>query len=266
MKQTFNFHGHTKRCGHAYGDDEAYVLAAIEAGYQKIGFSDHAPYPGQYNERERMDMSELDEYIHSIKTLQEKYKKQIDIYIGLEIENYQAFKQEIRAYRAQMDYCIIGQHSMALRDGQALGDYYLENDPAHVLLYAGQIKEALEEGLADIVAHPDLFMYGRETWDESCETAAKMICEAAKKANVPLEVNLGGVKYGVRLLGKEKRLSYPYRRFWEIAQQTGNQVVYGLDVHAPSEYKMIERFALVDQVIDGLTLSFAEDLNIQHKL
>ena len=85
-----------------------------------------------------------------------------------------------------------------------------------------QIKEALEEGLADIVAHPDLFMFGRREWNETCEMATEMICDAALKANAVLEVNLGGIKYGKRTLGKETRLPYPYRRFWEIVERKGN--------------------------------------------
>ena len=266
MKQSFNYHGHTKRCGHAVGEDEEYVLAAIKAGYTKIGFSDHAPYPGQYHPRERMDVSELEDYIRSIQHLQAKYKDQIDIYIGLEIENYQAYKKELQVYRNQMDYCIIGQHSMAVRDGKALGDYYVETDDAHILLYAGQIKEALEEGMADIVAHPDMFMYGRAQWNNACDTAAKMICLAAKKANVPLEVNLGGSRYGWRMYGKEKRIAYPYRRFWEIAAQIGNSVVYGLDAHTPQDYLSTDRFAIVDTIIQGLSLAFLDDLAFSHKL
>ncbi len=266
MKQLFNYHGHTSRCGHAVGTDEEYVQAAIAAGYQKIGFSDHAPYPGQYHPEERMDMRELPEYIRAVKELQERYHDQIDIYIGLEIENYQAFQKELREYREMFDYCIIGQHSTALRDGAAIGDYYVENDDAHVLLYAGQIKEALEEGLADIVAHPDLFMFGRREWNETCEMATEMICDAALKANAVLEVNLGGIKYGKRTLGKETRLPYPYRRFWEIVERKGNSVIYGLDVHAPQQYLQEDNFAIVDAVIQGLSLHFVDDLRFSHKL
>ncbi len=40
---TYNYHTHTSRCGHAGGSDEEYVQAAIKAGYQILGFSDHAP-------------------------------------------------------------------------------------------------------------------------------------------------------------------------------------------------------------------------------
>ena len=184
----------------------------------------------------------------------------------MEIENYQAYKKELKQYRDMLDYCIIGQHSMALRDGNAVGDYYVENDDAHVLLYAGQIKEALEEGLADIVAHPDLFMFGRREWNETCEMATEMICDAALKANAVLEVNLGGIKYGKRTLGRETRLPYPDRRFWEIVERKGNSVIYGLDVHAPQQYLQEDNFAIVDAVIQGLSLHFVDDLRFSHKL
>ena len=40
-----NLHTHTYRCGHAEGTEEEYVLAAIENGYVKLGFSDHTPFP-----------------------------------------------------------------------------------------------------------------------------------------------------------------------------------------------------------------------------
>ena len=44
-KRIANYHTHTSRCGHAGGTDEEYVLAAIEAGWQVLGFSDHMPWP-----------------------------------------------------------------------------------------------------------------------------------------------------------------------------------------------------------------------------
>ncbi|MFR5796189.1 MAG: PHP domain-containing protein [Christensenellales bacterium] len=40
-----NYHTHTARCGHATGTDEDYVLAAIEQGFDELGFSDHVPWP-----------------------------------------------------------------------------------------------------------------------------------------------------------------------------------------------------------------------------
>ena len=40
----YNYHTHTSRCFHAKGKDEEYVLAAIEAGFDEIGFADHTAW------------------------------------------------------------------------------------------------------------------------------------------------------------------------------------------------------------------------------
>ena len=85
----YNWHTHTSRCGHATGTDEEYVLAAIQAGIKKLGFSDHAPYPNAYIQGIRMSYEQYDEYVSSIKQLKEKYKNEIEIYVGLEVEYYE---------------------------------------------------------------------------------------------------------------------------------------------------------------------------------
>ena len=38
-----NYHTHTTRCFHAVGQDEDYVRAAIDGGFDLLGFADHAP-------------------------------------------------------------------------------------------------------------------------------------------------------------------------------------------------------------------------------
>ena len=72
-----NYHTHTKRCGHATGEDEDYIQFAIENGYEELGFSDHISHTNfQQNE----------EYIQKITALKEKYKDQIKILLGFECE------------------------------------------------------------------------------------------------------------------------------------------------------------------------------------
>jgi histidinol phosphatase-like PHP family hydrolase len=60
-----NYHTHTYRCKHAVGDDETYVLSAIAAGMQVIGFADHCPWPFKsgYRSDIRMEVSMLDDYV-----------------------------------------------------------------------------------------------------------------------------------------------------------------------------------------------------------
>ncbi len=83
MRKT-NYHTHTARCMHANGKDEEYVLAAIEAGYEELGFSDHTPwkYDSDFVAHMRMRLDQFDEYYNSIKKLQEKYKNDIKNLIG----------------------------------------------------------------------------------------------------------------------------------------------------------------------------------------
>jgi histidinol-phosphatase (PHP family) len=72
--QTFNLHTHTVRCGHASGEDEAYVLAAIQAGISVLGFSDHVPWISSRVFTDRMPMNLKDDYLISIERLKQKYK------------------------------------------------------------------------------------------------------------------------------------------------------------------------------------------------
>ena len=111
---TANYHTHTARCGHAVGADEEYVKAAIAAGMQVLGFSDHIPWPDQVPPRDtlHMRMNRAAEYAASVCALREKYRDQIAIYLGFEAEYLPDF------YEAQMkmceeldvDYLIMGQH------------------------------------------------------------------------------------------------------------------------------------------------------------
>ena len=83
-----NYHTHTARCHHATGEDKAYVEAAIQNGFQVLGFSDHCPwiFSDGYVSPIRMTPDELDGYVTSLTALKKEYAADITIYIGLESE------------------------------------------------------------------------------------------------------------------------------------------------------------------------------------
>ena len=76
-----NFHTHTARCGHAVGEDRAYVETAIARGLHTLGFSEHVPMPFSdgHESRYRVPMRLLDDYVTSVLSLQKEYRRQIDI-------------------------------------------------------------------------------------------------------------------------------------------------------------------------------------------
>ena len=79
--QKFNYHSHTYRCGHADLDmkDEEYIQEYIKMGFKKVAITDHCPEKNKIDKRDdmRMDYTQKDEYINSIKKLKEKYADKI---------------------------------------------------------------------------------------------------------------------------------------------------------------------------------------------
>ena len=260
--QNFNYHSHTERCGHAVGSDEAYVKEAIKNGYRYMGFSDHAPYRNGDAPGERMRVEELADYVSSVRKLQHTYQDQIEIRLGMEIEYFEEQLDELMQYKEEMDYLILGQHGPSLY----APEFYDNHSDADVLHYASLIEKACEKGLPDIIAHPDLFMFGKEVWTEACCEAAHRICANAQKHGIILEVNLNGLRYGKRKLGEEFRYTYPYRSFWEIACTYDVDIVYGLDAHAPQKYADQDCFAIVNQeILYDLPLKFRNELRFEDR-
>ena len=107
-----NFHTHTARCNHAQGSDREMVLAAMEAGVQVLGFSDHTPYPGisPAAGRNRMPVSQTAEYFASLTALKEEFAGQIELHIGFEAEYLAPLWKGLLDHLAGFpcDYLILG--------------------------------------------------------------------------------------------------------------------------------------------------------------
>ena len=110
----YNYHAHTWRCGHATGTEEEYIQYAIAHGVKYMGFSDHAPFvfPDGTQSSYRVQREEAPGYISLLRELREKYKDQLDMKIGFEMEYYPAYfdamLQNVRDLGAE--YLILGQH------------------------------------------------------------------------------------------------------------------------------------------------------------
>lgn len=83
-----NYHTHTFRCRHAYGEDREYVEHAIVHGMKVLGFSDHCPwvFGDGFVSGTRMLPTQLDDYFSSPTALKKEYASDITIYIGFEAE------------------------------------------------------------------------------------------------------------------------------------------------------------------------------------
>lgn len=251
-----NYHGHTRRCRHAFGTEREYIERAIAGGYKEFGFSDHAPqvWPEGYDSGMRMFLYQLPEYIQCITDLKKEYEKDIKIFLGFETEYYPDYfsklMEEFSNY-PEIDYMILGQHFL----------YNEINAPASgaptdsvVLLkqYVKQTSEALKTGLFSYFAHPDIMNF---IGDENIYyEEMKKICLVAKEYDVPLEINF---------LGLMDDRQYPNPKFWEIAGEVKNKVIFGADCHNAESVvnPLAEERAL--KIVDKFKLDHIEFLKMK---
>lgn len=240
-----NYHTHTARCKHATGTEREYIEAAIKAGMEVLGFSDHVPQPyKEFVSGIRMDMEQLPEYFETLLALKEEYKDKIEIKIGFEVEYIPQLFEELmgKLQDYPVDYLIMGQHFL---DEEVPANYVgrPSQDPCKLEKYVDYVLEGLETGAFSYLAHPDLPNFtGDEAWYEKQMTR---LCEGCKALGIPLEINKAGVC---------ENKHYPNENFWKIAAKVGNEVILGYDAHGPQ--------ALLEEEIYQMCLLWARGMGI----
>ena len=230
-----NFHTHTTRCKHAVGTDEQYVKAAIEGGFDVLGFADHAAwaFDTNYVSHCRMTAAQWPDYRQSVLALRDKYRGQIAIRLGLECEYYEKYLDQLRRLRDDgCEYFILACHFLHTEETHPyIGQVsHLDDESLH---YAEETVKGARSGLYAYIAHPDLYMMHRTEFTPACMEAADMICQAAKEAGMPIEYNLLGLQDAMR--GHSR--GYPNRDFWEYVRKWDNDVIIGVDAHDPAQLR-----------------------------
>lgn len=230
-----NLHIHTT---YADGKDtpEQIVTAAIERGFDSIGFSEHSymsfsDYPFQ------MSIEETEVYKKEIRALKEKYKGIIDIFCGLEVEMYSRVPTE------NFDYLIGSVHYLDF-DGKILGfdrdlkstlAYLSDNFGGDSLAFSKKYYEAVatlpDFKKFDIIGHFDLITKNNQTGkfiDTDDKKYLNLGFEAihALRGKIPFfEVNTGAISRGYRTS------PYPQMEFLREFKNCGFGVVLTSDCH-----------------------------------
>lgn len=218
--------------------DENYIVQAIEHGYKTIGFTDYVFLPNYVQKGTRGNYELLDEYVQSINFLKEKYKGVVDVYSGFECEWLnvtftQYYKNLLNNHI--VDYLILGQHAY-FEEGE-IKYYNRLSDPSLALKkYTKDVIDAMNSGLFTYLAHPDIFMVYKKTWDEQCKNCSIKIINTAIKNDMPLEINMGRSRVGGYYFGKDvSNAEYPNIEFWRLAKKLGAKIVLGIDAHSPKD-------------------------------
>ena len=270
--QVFNYHSHTYRCGHADLDmkDEEYIKEYIKMGFKRMAFTDHCPEKNEIDKRDdmRMKYEQRKEYLESIQVLKEKYSGQIEIQSGYEVEYLPGEEENLKELKAETDKIVLGQH-FVYDDNQQLKIHGKHDfSDKELLRYAEYIEQAMKSEIPDIIAHPDIYMFKRKEFGKIETKVAHLICKAAEKYQVPLEINLNNIfaktYYKNRRLNHEPieeqrknlgKVVYPCKEFWEIASGYHINVVYGIDVHHRGQIELFKEFVeLANEIIGKDTI------------
>ena len=230
-----NLHTHTKYCDGTDSPEEL-VCEAVKRGFFALGFSGHeySVYDGSFC----MSREDTKRYRREILALKEKYRGQIDIYLGIERDYF----GEGDDY--PYDYVIGSLHYTKAPDGTLLcvdeseesmvrnvEKYFGGDFRAYVESYYALAGDVAEKTHADIIGHFDLitkFNEGGKYFDENAKwykkAALRALARAAEKRPI-FEINTGAVARGFR------SRPYPCGFLLDEIERLGCPVILSSDCH-----------------------------------
>ena len=220
-----------------------------------MGFSDHVPLRLSDGTESgyRVPVSDAKEYCREIKALAEKYKDKIDIKVGFEMEYLPAHFEDMLKTARELgtEYLILGQHFAGEERPVPVHASLPTDDPEALNRYVACVLAGIESGVFTYVAHPDVLNFIGD--DELYRAQMRRICAAARETGTPLEINFLG-------LGEGRR--YPTSRFFGIAAEIGNTVIYGVDAHTPEAFFDKDTFAAAEKFRKDLGLELTDEIRL----
>jgi histidinol-phosphatase (PHP family) len=207
-----NYHTHSNFCDGA-GEPEEYLQRAIEKGFDALGFSSHAPI--DFEKSWTLSEKRLPEYVKTIDFLKEKYKGEIEVYKGLEIDYLEGISgpSSKKFIDLNLDYSIGSVHMIPVRDSKKflaidgppedLKELLVNTFDGQMERLSGKyfllIQDMLKNHHFDILGHIDLMKKrnsGNVLFDEKESWYKEQVLdtlEVLSQTDVILEVNTGGI-------------------------------------------------------------------------
>ena len=229
----FNYHCHA-----TYSDGkntpEEMVLAAIEAGSDSFGISEHyvSAVAAEYSvklQKESLYRAEMGE-------LKEKYKDKIELFLGAEVDftsppasGYDYIIGSVHFFEIEGQF--IGIDLTAQGQIDAANKYFGGDMIALACNYYEILEKMPQKFKFDIVGHFDLvtkFNEGDKLFDTSNKryvSAAERALEALMPTGAVFEINTGAISRGYRTE------PYPSEYFLNLIREMGGSVTFSSDAH-----------------------------------
>lgn len=227
-----DYHNHTSLCGHASGEINEYIEAAVKKGMLDIGFSDHAAMPEDLRRGISMAPNETALYINSIIEASEAYRGKINVRLGFEVDFplFDTFERDLFSDE-RVDFIMGSCHFI---DGWAFDhpEYvkgFDERDIDEIYLkYYSIIETMAGSGLFDIIGHFDLVKKFGHRPRSRMDSIVRRIAAKLARAGTAVEINTAGLRKPVGEI-------YPSSDIVEILFQENVPVTLGSDSHSPGD-------------------------------
>ena len=248
-----DFHVHTTFCD-GKNTAEEMVLAAIDRGLTRLGFSGHAHMP--FDDGCAMSPEATDAYRREVSRLREEYRDRIEIFCGIEqdffsdvtAEGYDYVIGSVHSLRIGGEYLSVDESGETFR--RAVSEHFDGDALSFAEEYFRLAAQVVERTGADLIGHFDLvtkFNEGGCFFDENHPryiAASNAALDALLRTGRPFEINTGAVSRGYR------RSPYPGLRILRRIAERGGRVILSSDSHRSDTlcFQFAEAQALAESV------------------
>ncbi|GIM30102.1 histidinol-phosphatase [Clostridium polyendosporum] len=244
-------HIHSPYCPHGTDDSfELYVEEALKLGLKEITFTEHMPLPGSFMEPEFLKtcaptLDVIEEYIKELDYIKAKYKQNIKINTGFEVDYVEGYEEKIKEllnrYGDKIEDSILSVHFIKVEDRYYCVDVSPEEfgKLAEKLggvekVYDRYYETLLKAVKADLgtfkpkrIGHPTLVRIFNTEYplEYTNITLLEEIIKEIKIRNYEVDFNTAGIR---KPYCKEV---YPSGIFAELVERYAVNVVYGSDAH-----------------------------------
>ena len=258
---------HCRYCD-GVGEPEHYVEEALRKGLKFIGFSSHAPIPFQNDWTMREES--VNQYLQEISRLKDKYKGDIEIYCGLEIDFFDGDNRNIFS-KYNLDYVIGAVHIFSdYRNNtyysvdsddedfrRTLNEFFHGDIKVFARSYYNQINNLVKIHKPHILGHFDVikknnknerYFSEKESWYRELVLNS---LNTVKENGTIIEVNTGGIIRGY--------MNEPYPSKWilEECKKKDIPITVNSDAHSPENidgffdiaYSMLREVGYTEETI-----------------
>lgn len=211
--QNYNLHTHSN-FSDGKSEMEEMVLDAISKNLKVIGITDHSPMP--FENRVSLKKERINDYVAEVKRLKDKYKSQINVRIGMEMEYIPGMSEDFQSVRENLglEY-LIGSVHLVEKDGalwfidgakiepydEGLNEIFHGDIKAGVKRFFEQSNMMIENEKFEIIGHFDKIKMNNKGryFQESDKWYRDLLFETLdliKQKNLIVEVNTRGMYKG----------------------------------------------------------------------